>query len=177
MHFLEFWWSQKYHQMNGHPQFSWKLHLKSFSTAKIKCTWILCRMDGGHLVFDLSRSSEIKSIFPQLLKIIHMVRTNYVRSFMLFSKSAWFSSYPALLSEVSSIFSRSGNVQVPLHIEPDLSPQDRRINAALMKERLTVLRSGMKWKDVKVRGFHLLVWNKVCVQFQSESVVRVEKVA
>ena len=97
MHFLEFWWSQKYHQMNGHPQFSWKWHLKCFSTTKIKRTWILGRIDGGHLEFDLSRSSEVKSNFPPHLKLILMVCTNYAGSFMLFSKSAQFDSYSALL--------------------------------------------------------------------------------
>ena len=53
-------------------------------------------------------------------------------------------------SEVPSILSKSGNVRDPLHIEPDLSPQDRRIKAALMKERWKLLQSGMNRKDVKV---------------------------
>ena len=52
---------------------------------------MLGRMDGGHLEFDLSRSSEVKSNFPPHLKILLMACTKYVRSSMLFSKSAQFS--------------------------------------------------------------------------------------
>ena len=77
-------------------------------------------------------------------------------------------------SEVSSILSKSGNVRAPLRIEPDLSPQDRRIKAALMKEKWTLLQSGMNRKDVKVRGPRLLVRNKAYPHFRSGAVVRVE---
>ena len=43
-------------------------------------------MDGSHLGFDLSQSSEVKSNFPPHLKLILIVCTNYVRSFMLLQK-------------------------------------------------------------------------------------------
>ena len=60
--------------------------IKCFTTTKIKCTLILGKMDGGHLEFDLSWSSEVNFNFPPHLKLILMVCTNYVRSFMLFFK-------------------------------------------------------------------------------------------
>ena len=46
-----------------------------------------------------------------------------------------------------------------------------------MKERWTLLQSGMNRKDVKVKGSRLLVRNKVFAKFRSGAVVRVEQVA
>ena len=51
------------------------------------------------------------------------------------------------------------------------------MKAALMKERWTLLQSGLNRKDIKVRGSCLLVRNKVYAQFRSGAVVRVEQVA
>ena len=87
MHFLEFYWSQKYHQLNGHPLISGKWHLTC------SCT-LLCLVPKlsifQYFEFDLSRASGVKSDFPPHLKINFMVSPNYGRSFMLFSKSAQF---------------------------------------------------------------------------------------
>ena len=35
MHSLEFWWSQKYHQINGDPQFSWNDTSNVFQLPKL----------------------------------------------------------------------------------------------------------------------------------------------
>ncbi len=72
--------------ISKYPQFSWKWALKCFSTPKFS---IWPGGAGGHLGFDLSRSSEVKSNFPPHLKIMFMVATHYsyARNFMLYSWS------------------------------------------------------------------------------------------
>ena len=68
------------------------LQLPKLSALQYWTRWV-----GGHLEFDLSWSSEVNFNFPPHLKIILMVCTNYVRSFMLFSKSAQFSQIRELI--------------------------------------------------------------------------------
>ena len=46
-----------------------------------------------------------------------------------------------------------------------------------MKERWNLIQSGIDRPDIKVRGFCLLVQNKVYAQFRLGAVVRVEQVA
>ena len=88
----------------------------------IKCTWILGRMDDGHLKFDLYQSSEIKSNFLSHLKVIPMVCTNCVRSFMLFFKSAQWSKIWELTRSTnltnSSIRSRFPSLSVMRTLQP-----------------------------------------------------------
>lgn len=73
--------------------------------------------------------------------------------------------------EVSSILSKRGNIQTPLSVRPDLSPYDRRREAALMKERWTLMQSGVNKSEIKIRGSRLLVRNKLHAQFREGSVI------
>ena len=75
------------------------LQLQKLSALQYWARWV-----GGHLEFDLSWSSEVNFNFPPHLKIILMVCTNYVRSFMLFSKSAQFSQIRELIRSTISMF-------------------------------------------------------------------------
>ena len=69
-----------------------------FSTTKIKRARLLGTLDGGHLGFDLDLLVLRGQIqFPPTSEINPYVCTNYVRSFMLISKSARFSSYPDMI--------------------------------------------------------------------------------
>ena len=135
-----------------------------------------------------SRKDRLKHDFNEITTLItnldSQIESSTVRDHLRLGKFDPKSKRPRRIlvkltrtSEVSSILSKSGSVRAPLRIEPDLSPQDRKMKAALMKERWTLLQSGLNRKDIKVRGSRLLVRNKVYAQFRSGAVVRVEQVA
>ena len=75
-------------------------------------------------------------------------------------------------SEAASVLSKPVGVKAPLSIKPDLSPQDRRRDSALMKERWALIQSGVNTSEIKIKGFRLLVCNKVYAQFRLGAVVR-----
>lgn len=59
--------------------------------------------------------------------------------------------------EVASIMSNRRNLPSTLLIKPDLSPAERRREAALMKEQWSLIQSGVDRKSIKIRGNNLLV--------------------
>ena len=129
-----------------------------------------------------SRTVRLRHDFDEIMSLItnldSQIESSMVRDHLHLGKFDPKSKHPrkilvkfTITSEVSCILFKSGNVRAPLHVEPDLSPQDRRIKAALMKERWTLLQSGMDRKDIRVRGSRLLVRNKVYAQFRAGAVV------
>ena len=91
MHFLEFYWSQGHHQQNGHPKVSGKWHLKCFSTV---FGFSFLNIIGGHLGFDLSRVSEVKSDFLHIWKYTSWYKLTMVEVSCFFQKVHNFHGYP-----------------------------------------------------------------------------------
>ena len=55
-------------------------------------------------------------------------------------------------SEVSNILSKRSSLSRPLSIKPDLPPDQRLCESALLKERWSLLNSGSRREEIKIRG-------------------------
>ena len=74
-------------------------------------------------------------------------------------------------SEVDSILSNCGSVKSPLSIKRDLSLSERRRESALLKERWSLIQSGIERKSIKLRGNNLLVKNKVHATYNGTELI------
>ena len=63
--------------------------------------------------------------------------------------------------DVSNILSHSRRSKPPVSIRPDLSPNDRKINAILLHERWKLIQSGRNRNSIKVRNSTLYVNNQL----------------
>ena len=61
------------------------------------------------------------------------------------------------ISDASSILSKKGKLSRPFSIKPDLSPEERRRDSLLLKERWQLIQSGKDRNDIKIRGSRLYV--------------------
>ena len=109
-----------------------------------KALTVLSKFDqsiGSHAIKDIYRlgrfSSTIKKPRPLLVKLIQV-------------------------ADAIRILSMRGSVNVaPIIVKPDMSPQERKNEYILLKERWSLIQSGVTRKDIKIRGHRLLVRNKL----------------
>lgn len=62
--------------------------------------------------------------------------------------------------DVRNLLAKSGALQYPLRLKPDLSPEDRKIEQLLLKERWSLIQNGVERKSIKLRKNNLLVDSK-----------------
>lgn len=63
--------------------------------------------------------------------------------------------------DVRNLLARSGSFCHPLRLKPDLTPEDRKIEGVLLKERWSLIQKGVDKKSIKLRKNNLLVANKL----------------
>ena len=64
-------------------------------------------------------------------------------------------------ADVSSILSNRVALNPPYRIKPDMSPEERLRDSALLKERWSLIQSGVSRVDIRIRKSHLYVKNKL----------------
>ena len=69
--------------------------------------------------------------------------------------------------DVSSILSKRSVLSPPINIKPDMSPEERLRDSVLLKERWSLIQSGISRSDIKIRKSHLYVKNKPYGQYQN----------
>ena len=74
-------------------------------------------------------------------------------------------------ADVSSILSKRGSLNKPISIKPDLSLEDRRLEAILLKERWSLIQSGTNRRDIKIRNKYLFVTNKLYCQVKGSELI------
>ena len=66
------------------------------------------------------------------------------------------------VADAARVLSRRGSLQVaPVIIKPDMSPHERKIESLLLKERWSLIQSGVPRESIKIRGHRLLIRNKL----------------
>lgn len=71
------------------------------------------------------------------------------------------------LGDVRNLLARSGSLHYPLRLKPDLSPEDRKTEALLMKERWSLIQQGVERGSIKLRRNQLFVNNHLYGSVQS----------
>ena len=75
--------------------------------------------------------------------------------------------------EASLILSKKGSLtSSQISIKPDMSPDERKVENALLKERRSLINNGIERKYIKIRGNSLYVHNKLYGQFQNSEFCR-----
>ena len=74
-------------------------------------------------------------------------------------------------ADVSSILSKRGSLNKPISIKPDLSLEDRRLEAILLKERWSLIQSGTNRRNIKIRNKCLFVTNKLYCQVKGSELI------
>ena len=69
--------------------------------------------------------------------------------------------------DVSSILSKRSVLSPPINIKPDMFPEERLRDSILLKERWSLVQSGISRNDIKIRKSHLYVKNKLYGQYQN----------
>ena len=69
--------------------------------------------------------------------------------------------------DVSSILSKRSVLRPPINIKPDMFPEERLRDSILLKERWSLIQSGISRSDIKIRKSHLYVKNKPYGQYQN----------
>ena len=65
-------------------------------------------------------------------------------------------------ADVSTVLSKRGSLRNSLvSIKPDMSPLERKCESLLLKERWSLIQSGIPRPAIRIRGSHLLVRNKL----------------
>ena len=75
-------------------------------------------------------------------------------------------------ADVSSILSNRVALSPPFRIKPDMSPEERLRDSALLKERWSLIQSGVSRVDIRIRKSHLYVKNKLYGQYKNSKFVR-----
>jgi hypothetical protein len=63
------------------------------------------------------------------------------------------------VADVARVLSKRGSL--PVIIKPDMSPHERKIESLLLKERWSLMQSGVPRESIKIRGHRLLIRNKL----------------
>ena len=74
-------------------------------------------------------------------------------------------------TDVVSVLSKKGSLSRPLFIKPDLSPQERQRDSILLKERWSLVQTGIPRHDIKIRGPCLYVKGKLFCHFSESQVI------
>ena len=74
-------------------------------------------------------------------------------------------------ADVSSSLSKRGSLNKPISINPDLSFEDRHLEANLLKERWSLIQSGTNRRDIKIRNKCLFVTNKLYCQVKGSELI------
>lgn len=121
---------------------------------------------------------DLKEVMSLLSKLDESVQEASVRDHFRLGKFNPKSSRPRRIlvrltraQEVSSILSSCVKAPSPLSVKPDLPPQARLRDAALLRERWKLLQSGTVKSDIKIRGARLLVKNKLHASFLDGKIV------
>ena len=77
------------------------------------------------------------------------------------------------ISDVVQILSNKQDIHSPYYIKPDRSPEIRAQEALLLKERYTLLQSGLDKSDIKIRNFGIYVKGILYGQASSSGFPRV----
>ena len=72
------------------------------------------------------------------------------------------------IAEVTSILSRKGKLSRPYSIKPDMSYEQRLRESVIMKERWSLIQSGIDRKDIKIKDDRLFVHNKLHGQVKNK---------
>ena len=64
-------------------------------------------------------------------------------------------------ADVSSVLSKRSLLKHPIVIKPDLTPEERQRDSILLKERWTLIQSGVPRNSIKIRDSRLFVKNKL----------------
>ena len=64
-------------------------------------------------------------------------------------------------ADVSSVLSKRSLLKHPIVIKPDLTPEERQRDSILLKERWTLIQSGVPHNSIKIRDSRLFVKNKL----------------
>ena len=65
------------------------------------------------------------------------------------------------VADVSSVLSKRGLLSHPVFIKPDLTPEERERDSVLLKERWSLIQSGVVRRDIRIRDSRLYVKNKL----------------
>ena len=74
-------------------------------------------------------------------------------------------------TDVVSVLSKKGSLSYPLFIKPDLSPQEKQRDSILLKERWSLVQTGILRHDIKTRGPRLYVKGKLFCHFSESQVI------
>ena len=64
-------------------------------------------------------------------------------------------------SDVQSVLSNRGKLSKPIYIKPYMSPEDRRNDLSLLRERWCLIQSAIERQSIKIRGMRIYVKNKL----------------
>ena len=64
-------------------------------------------------------------------------------------------------SDVQSVLSNRGKLSKPISIKPYMSPEDRRNDLSLLRERWCLIQSGIERQSIKIHGMRIYVKNKL----------------
>ena len=75
------------------------------------------------------------------------------------------------IADVSRILSNKSVLSPPIRIKPDMSPEERLRDSILLKERWSLIQSGIPKNDIRIRKSHLYVKNKLHGQYKNSMFV------
>ena len=75
------------------------------------------------------------------------------------------------IADVSSILSNKSVLSPPIRIKPDMSPEERLRDSIPLKERWSLIQSGIPKNDIRIRKSHLYVKNKLHGQYKNSMFV------
>lgn len=77
-------------------------------------------------------------------------------------------------AEASLVLSKVSSFHAPVHIKPDLTPEERKIENLLLKERWSLIQLGFERKRIRIRNQSIFIDNKLYGQYQNSEFQRSE---
>jgi len=112
--------------------------------------------------------SDLRSVISVLSKVDNSVESQSIRDVYRLGRYNSNPTHPRPVlvkfiraADVSSILSKKGSLSHPLVVKPDLSPEERRRDSVLLKERWSLIQSGIPRSDIKIRESRLYVRKKL----------------
>jgi len=112
--------------------------------------------------------SDLRSVISVLSKVDNSVESLSIRDVYRLGRYNSNPTHPRPIlvkfiraADVSSILSKKGSLSHPLVVKPDLSPEERRRDSVLLKERWSLIQSGIPRSDIKIRESRLYVRKKL----------------
>ena len=123
---------------------------------------------------------DVNNVLPVFSKLDNEIQPFSIRDCLRLGKYKVRSQRPRPIlvklnqtMDVSSILSKRSDLPAGITVKPDLSIQERHIEAMLLKERWSLIQSGVNKREIKIKSSVLYLREKKHAEVSNSSLVRI----